>query len=65
MPCYKCSNKKYKYGLKGDCVFDTLERCQAAERAIYARENKSLDTYNTKEVEIDCCKKPDLKKAVT
>jgi len=38
MPCYKCSNGKYKYGLKGNCQFDTLAACQAAERAIHARE---------------------------
>ena len=40
MPCYKCSNGKYKYGLKGNCQFDTLKACEAAERAIHARENK-------------------------
>lgn len=38
MPCYKCSNGKYKYGQKGNCQFDTLAACQAAERAIHARE---------------------------
>lgn len=57
MPCYKCSNNKYKYGLRGNCVFDTLERCEAAERAINARENKTLDSSTTK----DCCEKTDLK----
>ena len=40
MPCYKCSNGKYKYGERGNCQFDTLGACQAAERAINARENK-------------------------
>jgi hypothetical protein len=60
MPCYKCSNGKYKYGLRGNCQFDTLERCEAAERAINARENKNSTTLNTKEVEADCCKKTDL-----
>lgn len=40
MPCYKCSNGKYKYGERGNCQFDTLGACQAAERAIRARENK-------------------------
>jgi len=40
MPCYKCSNGKYKYGQRGNCQFDTLESCQAAERAIHARENQ-------------------------
>ena len=43
MPCYKCSNNKYKYGEKGRCVFDTLESCKAAERAIHAQENKNFD----------------------
>jgi hypothetical protein len=57
MPCYKCSNNKYKYGERGRCQFDTLERCQAAERAINARENKTLDSNTTK----DCCEKTDLK----
>lgn len=40
MPCYKCNNGKYKYGERGRCQFDTLSACQAAERAIHARENK-------------------------
>jgi hypothetical protein len=40
MPCYKCSNGKYKYGKAGNCQFDTLEACKAAERAIHARENE-------------------------
>lgn len=60
MPCYKCSNNKYKYGERGRCQFDTLERCEAAERAINARENKSTPTLNTKEVEGNCCEKTDL-----
>jgi hypothetical protein len=50
MPCYKCSNNKYKYGEKGRCVFDTLESCKAAERAVNARENKNFDDECTKEV---------------
>lgn len=57
MPCYKCSNNKYKYGERGRCQFDTLERCEAAERAINARENKALDSNATK----DRCEKTDLK----
>ena len=38
MPCYKCANGKYKYGQRGNCQFDTLEACKAAEAAIHARE---------------------------
>lgn len=38
MPCYKCANGKYKYGERGNCQFDTLEACKAAEAAIHARE---------------------------
>lgn len=40
MPCYKCSNNKYKYGERGRCQFDTLSSCEAAERAIHARQSK-------------------------
>ncbi len=40
MPCYKCNNGKYKYGERGRCQFDTLSACEAAERAIYARQNQ-------------------------
>jgi hypothetical protein len=40
MPCYKCSNGKYKYGQRGNCQFDTLEACKAAEQAIHARESE-------------------------
>jgi hypothetical protein len=35
MPCIKCSNKKWKYGKKGKCVFSTLEACKAAAAAIH------------------------------
>ena len=38
MPCYKCSNGKYKYGENGNCQFDTLGKCREAEQAIHARE---------------------------
>lgn len=34
MPCYQCSNGKWKYGTKGDCNFDTLTKCKDAEMAI-------------------------------
>lgn len=39
MPCYKCSNGKWKYGEHGNCQFDTLKACREAEQAIHAREN--------------------------
>lgn len=39
MPCYKCSNGKWKYGEHGNCQFDTLAACREAEQAIHAREN--------------------------
>jgi hypothetical protein len=50
MPCYKCSNGKYKYGERGRCQFDTMELCHEAEQAIHARENqkKSLDSEDIK-----------------
>ena len=43
MPCYKCSNGKYKYGKAGNCQFDTLGACKEAEQAIHARENSKGD----------------------
>ena len=46
MPCYKCSNGKYKYGQRGKWVFDTLTACQAAEAAIHARENAKKKPKN-------------------
>lgn len=42
MPCYKCSNGKYKYGERGRCQFDTQGACEDAERAIHARESKAV-----------------------
>lgn len=48
MPCYKCSNGKYKYGENGRCQFDTLEACKAAEAAIHAREDKKTLTKEIK-----------------
>ena len=38
MPCIKCNNGKYKYGMHGRCQFDTLEKCRAAEQAIHIQE---------------------------
>ena len=63
MPCYKCSNGKYKYGERGNCQFDTLGACQAAERAIHARENKgnAMATKPKKPME-ENSKKPPKKK---
>lgn len=40
MPCYKCSNGKWRYGNRGKCVFDTLKECQDAEAAIHAQEDE-------------------------
>lgn len=42
MPCYKCSDGKYKYGKDGNCQFDSLAKCQEAERAVHARENVKM-----------------------
>ena len=41
----KCSNGKYKYGERGNCQFDTLAACRAAEQAIHAKPkpNKTKD----------------------
>lgn len=33
-PCYECSNGKWKYGTRGECVFDTKDKCREAEMAI-------------------------------
>lgn len=44
MPCYKCSNGKYKYGQRGRCQFDTEQACRAAEQAIHAREQDKKDS---------------------
>jgi hypothetical protein len=38
MPCIKCSNGKWKYGEHGNCQFDTLKACRAAEAAIHIQE---------------------------
>ena len=40
MPCMKCRNKKWKYGEKGNCQFDTLEKCNEAAQAIHAQDKK-------------------------
>jgi len=56
MPCFKCNNGKYKYGEHGRCQFDTLAACQAAERAIHARENKQDENTNS------TAKQPGLKR---
>jgi hypothetical protein len=65
MPCYKCSNGKYKYGQRGNCQFDTLGACQEAEQAIHARENRKGETVAKKPYDKEPMKpekKPDKKK---
>lgn len=49
MPCYKCSNGKWKYGQEGNCQFDTLGSCEAAERAIHARKRRRTNELQTNE----------------
>jgi hypothetical protein len=39
MPCMQCSNGKYKYGVHGNCQFDTLAKCKAAAAAIHIHES--------------------------
>ena len=48
MPCYKCSNGKYKYGTRGDCNFDTLTKCKDAEMAILIDKINAIRTKITK-----------------
>lgn len=40
MPCFKCSNGKWKFGKKGRCQFNSKSHCQGAERAINAKKGK-------------------------
>ncbi len=42
MPCMRCANGKYKYGVDGNCQFDTLEACHAAAAAIHIQEGKDM-----------------------
>lgn len=42
MPCYKCSNGKWKYGQNGNCQFDTKEDCKKAEIAINIQKQQQL-----------------------
>jgi hypothetical protein len=35
----QCSNGKYKYGVHGNCQFDTLAKCKAAAAAIHIHES--------------------------
>lgn len=46
MPCIKCSNGKYKYGKKGKCQFETLEKCKAAAAAIHINKDKEINNDN-------------------
>jgi hypothetical protein len=53
MPCMKCSNGKWKYGVHGRCQFDTLAACKAAAAAIHVKE-KVVDTPCNKSCECVC-----------
>jgi hypothetical protein len=50
----KCANGKWKYGVHGNCQFDTLEACKAAAAAIH------IDNPTAKETAVDS-KKPKKK----
>jgi len=54
MPCYKCSNGKYRYGNRGRCQFDTLAACRAAEAAVHARKPKKDMTDSNSTTKGDC-----------
>tara|TARA_R100000278_G_scaffold930_2_gene2006 strand:- start:269 stop:1309 length:1041 start_codon:yes stop_codon:yes gene_type:complete len=43
MPCYKCENGKYKFGLSGACTYDTKAQCEAANKDYYAEQ--TYDDY--------------------
>ena len=58
----KCSNGKYKYGERGNCQFDTLAACRAAEQAIHAKPKPK----KTKDMKQPCgCNCVDCKKQNT
>lgn len=40
MPCYKCSNGKYKMG-EGKCQYTSKENCEKALKAYKAKEQKN------------------------
>lgn len=40
MPVIKCSNKKYKWGQRGKCVFTSKKKAQKAGRAIEIAKHK-------------------------
>lgn len=40
MPCIKCSNGKWKYGMRGSCIYPTRKKCVEAAAAIHAQQNR-------------------------
>lgn len=48
-----CSNGKYKYGAKGQCVFDTLEACKRAAAAIHIQDKTDYDDVEHKQYVAD------------
>jgi hypothetical protein len=55
MPCVKCSNGKWRLG-SGKCMYTTLEKCKAAERAYYAsrkEETAQEEVEKKKEIKDD------------
>jgi hypothetical protein len=32
MPCTECKDGKYKWGETGDCKYDSIEECEAANK---------------------------------
>jgi len=48
LACYKCPNGKYKYGTRGDCNFDTLNKCKDAEMTILIDKINAIRTKISK-----------------
>ncbi|KKN04058.1 hypothetical protein LCGC14_1101250, partial [marine sediment metagenome] len=42
MPCIKCSNGKWKFGLRGTCQFDSLAACKKGAAAIKAQRGSEV-----------------------
>lgn len=50
MPCMKCNNGKWKYGKRGKCIYDTLEKCKEAAAAIHAQD-KNQDKKKNNDIQ--------------
>ena len=42
MPCMQCENGKWKWGHRGDCIYDTKAECEEAHKGDHSKDPSEI-----------------------